>query len=144
MGFPGGSVVKNLPARQEMWVWSLGQEDPLEKGLAIHSSILAWRIPRTGELKSMGLQRVRHHLVTKQQHIYIYIYMRFLSQPNFPMKRVTLASWIQLSHSQDSSPTNVRGCSFKSLSFMVICYSAININTITNQNSLFGLILFHL
>ena len=45
MGFPDGSVVKNLPAMQEMWVQSLGQEDPLEKEMAAHSSILAWEIP---------------------------------------------------------------------------------------------------
>ena len=45
MGFPAGSVAKNLPAGQEMWVPSLGQEDPLEKAMAAHSSILAWRIP---------------------------------------------------------------------------------------------------
>ena len=42
-------AVKNQPAIQEMWVRSLGQEDPLEKGLATHSSILAWRIPGTEE-----------------------------------------------------------------------------------------------
>ena len=42
-------LVKNLPAIQESWVWSLGQEDPLEKGMATHSSILAWRIPGTEE-----------------------------------------------------------------------------------------------
>ena len=56
-------TVKNLPAMQETWVQSLGQEDPLEKGTATHSSIFAWRIPRTEEpcgLQSMGLQRVRH------------------------------------------------------------------------------------
>ena len=40
-------MVKNLPAVQEPWVWSLGWEDPLEKGMATHSSILAWRVPRT-------------------------------------------------------------------------------------------------
>ena len=58
MGFPGETVVKNLPTT---WVRSLGQEDPLEKGTATHSSILAWRIPQTeetGGLQSMGLQRV--------------------------------------------------------------------------------------
>ena len=66
LGFPSGSVVKNLPAMQEtqeMWVWSLGQEDPLEEGMATHSSILAWRIPWTekpGALQFMGSQRVRH------------------------------------------------------------------------------------
>ena len=53
--------VKNLPAMQETWVQSLGQEDPLEKRMATHSSILAWRIPWTvepGGLQSLGLQRV--------------------------------------------------------------------------------------
>ena len=52
-------VVKNLLAMQETHVQSLGQEDPLEKGMAIHSSILAWRIPWTkelGGLQSMGSQ----------------------------------------------------------------------------------------
>ena len=49
MGFAGVSVVKNLPAMQETQVQSLGQEDPLEEGMAIHSSILAWRIPWTEE-----------------------------------------------------------------------------------------------
>ena len=56
-------MVKNLPAMQETEVRSLGEEDPLEKGTAIQSSILAWRIPRTeepGGLQSMGSQRVGH------------------------------------------------------------------------------------
>ena len=51
-GFPSSSAVKNLPANQElqnMWVRSLGQEDPLEKGIATHSSIPSWRIPGTEE-----------------------------------------------------------------------------------------------
>jgi len=55
---------------QEMQVQSLGQEDPLEKEMATHSSILAWEIPQTEEpreLQSMGSQRVRHNLSTKQQ-----------------------------------------------------------------------------
>ena len=43
-------MVKNLPEKQETWVWSLGCEDPLEKGMATHSSILAWRIPWTEEI----------------------------------------------------------------------------------------------
>ena len=47
MGFPDGSVVKNPPAIQEMWVQSLDQEDPLENEMTIHSSILAWEIPWT-------------------------------------------------------------------------------------------------
>ena len=45
LSFSGGSLVKNLPAMQEMQVWSLGREDPLEKEMATHSSILAWEIP---------------------------------------------------------------------------------------------------
>ena len=61
IGFPGGSVVKNSPAKQETQVQSLGQEDPLEKEMATHSSILAWEISRTeepGRLQSMGSQQV--------------------------------------------------------------------------------------
>ena len=57
--FPGVSVEKNPPAKQEMWVQSLSQEDPLEKKMAIHTSILAWEIPwreEPGRLQSMGLQ----------------------------------------------------------------------------------------
>ena len=61
-------VVKNLPAMWETWVRSLGWEDPLEMEMTTHSNMLAWRIPWTeepGGLQSMGLQRVRHDLVTK-------------------------------------------------------------------------------
>ena len=56
---------------QEMGIQSLSQEDPLEKEMATHSSILAWKIPRTeepGGLQSMGSQRVGQDLVTKQQN----------------------------------------------------------------------------
>ena len=56
-------MVKNLPAMQETQVRSLGQEDPLEKRMATHSSILAWRIPWTeepGGVQSIGLRRVGH------------------------------------------------------------------------------------
>ena len=56
-------VVKHLPAMQETSVQSLGQEDPLEKAMATHSSTLAWKIPWTeepGELRYMGSQRVGH------------------------------------------------------------------------------------
>ena len=65
-GFPGGSVVKNPSAVQEMRVLSLGQEDPLEKEMAAHSSILAWEIPWTqepGRLQSTGLQKSRTWLI---------------------------------------------------------------------------------
>ena len=57
-------MVKNLPAVQEIWVQSLGLDDPLEKETATHSSILAWKISWTeepGELQSMGSQRVGHN-----------------------------------------------------------------------------------
>ena len=71
LGSPGGSVVKNLPACAEMWVWSPGLEHTLDKDLE------AWKIPQTekpGGLQSMWLQRVRDDLVTKQQ------YKKLLSQ----------------------------------------------------------------
>ena len=56
-------MVKRLPTMEETWVQSLGQEDPLAKEMATHSSTLAWKIPWTeepGGLQSMGSQRVRH------------------------------------------------------------------------------------
>ena len=68
LGFPGGSVVKNWPAMQEMQVWSLGQKDPLENEMATRSSILAWEIPWTeeaGGLQSMGSRRVRDNSAIK-------------------------------------------------------------------------------
>ena len=61
LGFPGGSVVKNLPTNAGDQVQSLGQEDPLEKEMVTHSSFLAWRIPWTeepGRLQFKGLQKV--------------------------------------------------------------------------------------
>ena len=60
----GSLMVKNLPAMQETQVQSLGWEDPLEKGMATQSSILAWRVPWTkepGGLQSMGSQKEGHH-----------------------------------------------------------------------------------
>ena len=65
--FPVAQMVKNLPAMQETQVQSLGQEDPLEKGMATHSSHLAWRISwaeELGGLQSTGSQRVRYHRVS--------------------------------------------------------------------------------
>ena len=56
-------MVNNLPAKQDMWVQSLGQKDPLEKEMATHSSLLAWETPwmeEPGELQSMGWQRAGH------------------------------------------------------------------------------------
>jgi len=60
MGFPAGSAVKNPPARQEVWVRSLGREDPLEEDMATHSDILPWGIPWTeepGGLQSMLFEK---------------------------------------------------------------------------------------
>ena len=65
-GFPGDSVVKNLPDNAKDSVWSLGCEDALEKEMATHSSILAWEIPWTeepGGLQSMGLQKSQTRLI---------------------------------------------------------------------------------
>ena len=72
-------LVKNLPAMQETRVWSLDQEDPLEKGMAAHSSVLAWRIPWTeevGGLQSMGSQTARYDWVvdTVRSHTASFIY----------------------------------------------------------------------
>ena len=74
MGHTGTSLVaqmvKNLPAMQVTQVRSLGQEDPLEKRMATHSSTLTWRIPRTeepGGLQCIRLQRAGHNLGIKQQ-----------------------------------------------------------------------------
>ena len=87
IGFSGGSVVKNLPAKQEMWVQSLGWEDPLEKEMATHSSILAWENPwseETGGLQSMGLEKSQTWLkeISTYTHgdiyMYTYIYIAFI------------------------------------------------------------------
>ena len=77
MGFPDVLAIKNLPAKQETLVGSLGREDSLEKEMATLSSVLAWEIPWTeepGRLTAHGWQRVRNDLATKPPlHIYIYI-----------------------------------------------------------------------
>ena len=94
-GFPCGSVVKNPPAMQEpqeTWVQSLGREDPLEKSMAIQSSILAWRIPWTeepGGLQSTRSQRVRHNWSElASTHLYFLL----------PSIIVSLSSNIHLNH----------------------------------------------
>ena len=64
ISFPGGTVIKNLSAKQEIWVWLLVREDPLEREIATYSSILAGKIPWTeepAELQSTGFQRVGHN-----------------------------------------------------------------------------------
>ena len=89
LSFPGGSVVKNLPAKQETWVRSLAWDNPLEKEMANHSSILTWEIPWTeesGGLQSVGLQRVRHNLATEQA----------CSPPCLALPSVCLVLWSHL------------------------------------------------
>ena len=79
-------TINNLPAMQETQVRSLGGEDPMEKGMVTHSSILAWEIPQTEEtvrLQSMGLQRIRHSRVTKQH------------QYQFPKAAIPHTEWLK-------------------------------------------------
>ena len=86
--FPGGSEVKRLPAVQETWIRSLGQEDPLEKETATHSSTLAWKIPWTeepGRLQSVGRQESD---TTEQLHFLFFLSMAF-SRVSFPPKEQT-------------------------------------------------------
>ena len=71
-------MVKNSPAMLETWVWSLGQEDPLEKEVATHSSMLVWRIPwieEAGGLQSIESQRVGHNWVTKHRRAQLFYSM---------------------------------------------------------------------
>ena len=94
-------MVKNLPAVQETWVWALGPEDPLEKGMATHCSILAWRIPWTekpGGLQSMGSQWVRHEWATITPHVSL-LWGTFSSSPsNFAFKPLILCAEKTLIH----------------------------------------------
>ena len=83
-------MVKNLPAVWGTWVQSLGWEDPLEKGMATHSSILAWRIPCTeepGRLQSMGLQE----LDTTEQLTHTHTHTHTCTQGAFGLSLV--AQW---------------------------------------------------
>ena len=96
-GFPGGSVAKNLPAKQETQVRSLGREDPLEKEMATHSSLLAWRIPwikELGGLQFMGPQRVGQNLATQQpcshQDVHINVHNIFIHNHEKPEDPVTI------------------------------------------------------
>ena len=76
MGFPGGSVVKNPPAmqeQQEMQVRSMGLKDPLEKGMATHSSILAWRIPKQRSLVSYSPKVLKESDTTEVKHACVQI-----------------------------------------------------------------------
>ena len=103
--FPS-SLVKNLPAMQETQVPSLGWEDPLEKGMATHSSILAWRSPwaeKPGGLQFMGSQRVRHNWAT---NTYIHTYQCHQGPKLLTFSSATLNTWLPFS----SLPHGPRGC----------------------------------
>ena len=90
LGFPVAQLVKNLPAVHETWVRSLGWQDPLEKGKATHSSILAWRIPYT--VQSMGSQRVRHDWVTFTLSLFLYYYIITIS--TVPSSALAHSRWL--------------------------------------------------
>ena len=97
-------MVKNLPAMQESQIWPLGQEDPLEKGKATPSRILAWRIPwreDPGGLQSKGSQWVRHDWTT---NTHTHIYMQFFYIYPFS---VLGFSWGQTSNLDGSSTTYI-------------------------------------
>ena len=90
----GEPVVRNPPAMQEVWVWFLGWENHLEKEMATHSRILAWRIPWTeepGRLQSMGSQRVRPNGATKYSTAWTQ--RRGIYAWGDRWQRVTVASW---------------------------------------------------
>ena len=98
IGFPSGSVDKNLPDKQKLWVWSLGWEDALEKEKATYSSILAWEIPRTeepGRIQSKESQGIRQNLTVKQQQQPINI-MKYYSAIKKNETMPSAAAWIDL------------------------------------------------
>ena len=92
-------MIKTLPVMQETQVRSLGQEDPLEKGMIPHSNILAWRIPGTeepGGLQSTGLQRVRNdratNTFTKRNHTWPFPFIISFNSQQSPMKYIQSSS----------------------------------------------------
>ena len=107
--------VKRLPAMRGTWVWSLGQEDPLEKEMATHSSTLAWKIPRMGEpsrLQSMGSQSVGHDWATS-----LFTLLRYLID-----LKILQMIWISKAHLEHSlifecllSSTHIMGASWAPL-----------------------------
>ena len=83
---------------REMQVRPLGREDPLEEGMATHSSILAWKIPwteETGRLQSMGLQRVRHNWVTEHAHTCLGASLVAQTVKNLPAWRTGFNPWVR-------------------------------------------------
>ena len=101
--------LKRLPAMRETWVWSLDREDPLEKEMATHSSILAWRIPwieEPGGLQSMGSQRVGHNWTTSLSLSLSHcsgLYDENVSQPHLHTSMWFLLAWYVLITQSDFS-----------------------------------------
>ena len=118
-------MVKHLSTMQETWVRSLGQEDPVEKEMAIHSSTIAWKIPWTeepGRLQSMGSQRVRHHWATSL-HLtrrtfvgkVISLLLTMLSRlviTFLPRSKRLLISWLQSPFAVILEPPKIKSDSF--------------------------------
>ena len=99
--FPGGSVVKNLPAVQVMQIWSLGQEELLKKEMAIYSNIVAQETPWTEEpgrlQKSTGSQTVGQDLVAKQQqHYYFLVFSWWVNKDNILIHFLIKKKWAVL------------------------------------------------
>ena len=109
----GAQQVKNPPAMQEMQVWSLAREDPLEEEMATHSSILAWEIPWTGEpggLQSMGSQRIQpteHTCTQSWNDVNGGIHDGFRVSSSDGGERSKGAEWM---NSEYESPKNVQNC----------------------------------
>ena len=115
-----GSVVKNLPAKQETQARFLGQEDPLKEGMAIHSSILAWRIPwreEPGRLQSIGSQRVTHDQSdwprTHQCLHGIMMSVKLLFPPSHSLPPSTTANWTMSSSAWHSAGSEHALCLLK-------------------------------
>ena len=102
LGFPGGSTVKNPPAVQETWVWSLGQGDPLEKGMATHSSILALRISWTekpGRLFSPWVAKSQTRL--REQHFHFSLHLmasHWKTRRKSILNPVSIQQWVAFIH----------------------------------------------
>ena len=115
-GFPTGSAIKNLSAIQETQVWSLGGEDPLEEGMATHSSILAWRFPGTeesGALQSMRSQRVRRNWATKHTCTQ---FKGFVSNTYFSISlRVSWEMWSIQIHCGHHNPLVLLSCAYSAV-----------------------------
>ena len=105
--------LKHLPAMRETWVGSLGREDPLEKEMATHSSILAWRIPWTEELGGLQSMGCKESDTTEQLHFHCSLIILFLSE-----KLLTLIPYLSINPSRNrilipsNLTKNARNCFF--------------------------------